>query len=214
MTRFSVGVLTLTVATWVALLARIASDPTNHVGAEPLLAVVPFVILLPLAWLGSTPKKQGIRLILTVYALLSIAAIVSLDRANVLVQYDRWAKRGMPERPCAGIVWYITACQRPVVPPARHAGVPPEAVWTGGVDGGAWVACKGPFSTEYDCKVFHDHTGEVVASGRFTFVGPGSPPDARLLEFNGFDGDAIHLNSGRSLTSRRLPAATITPPAQ
>lgn len=111
MTRLTAGALFVTAATWAALVARIASDPANHVGAEPLLAMVPFSILLLLAWLGPQPQQRGVRIVLTVYALVSLAAVVSIDRTNVLVQYDRWTSRGMPERPCDGIARYVMACK-------------------------------------------------------------------------------------------------------
>lgn len=100
----------MTVASWAVLLTRVVSDPTNHIGVEPLLAAVPFVILVPLAWLARTPRRTGLRVGLAVYGLLSILAIVAADRANVLVQYDRWAHRGMPERPCTGFARYLWAC--------------------------------------------------------------------------------------------------------
>ena len=103
--------LLLTVATWGALLARVVSDPTNHVGVEPLLAIVPFLGLVSLSWLSGTRTPYGHRVALTAYALLSIVAIVGLDRVNVLVQYDRWAERGMPGRPCAGIARHLWACE-------------------------------------------------------------------------------------------------------
>jgi hypothetical protein len=103
--------LALTVATWTALVGRIVSDPTNHVAVEPLLAVVPFVILASLAWSDKVQTGKALRVGLLVYALLSILVIVGADRANVLVQYDRWAKRGMPNRPCAGIAGHIWSCK-------------------------------------------------------------------------------------------------------
>jgi hypothetical protein len=96
----------------------------------------------------------------------------------------------------------LAACPSPVKAPARHAKVPPEAVWSGGADGGAWIACTGPIASAYDCKVFHDFTGELEVSGRFAYVGPGSPPDARSLDLNGFDGTTIFLKRGRSLVLR------------
>lgn len=111
MIRSALGAaLLLTVATWAALLGRIISDPTNHVGVDPLIAVLPFLILVSLSWLTKVPRHAGLRSGHTVYALLSILAIVGVDHANVLVQYDRWAERGMPERPCAGIVRHLWAC--------------------------------------------------------------------------------------------------------
>lgn len=112
MTRAALsGTLLLTIAVWAALLERIVSDPTNHVGVEPLLAVVPFLIVVSLSWLTKVPRHAGLRAGVTVYALLSIVAIVGVDRANVLVQYDRWAERGMPERPCAGMARSFWACK-------------------------------------------------------------------------------------------------------
>lgn len=111
------------------------------------------------------------------------------------------------------LLW-LAGCQTPVVPPARHANVPADAVWSGGADGGAWIACVGPVATTYDCKVFDDFTGELRAAGRFTFVGQGAPPGARLLDLNGFDGDTIHLKGGRSLVKPRQPAAPVTLPAR
>jgi hypothetical protein len=102
--------LILTLVTWGALLARITSDPTNHVSIEPLLAMVPFVILVPLSW-TRTPARPRLRVALTAYGLASILAMLGVDRANILVQYDRWTERGMPERPCAGISRHLWACE-------------------------------------------------------------------------------------------------------
>jgi hypothetical protein len=99
-------------------------------------------------------------------------------------------------------LFWLAGCQAPVVPPARHAKVPADAVWSGGADGGAWIACAGPIARAYDCKVFHDLTGELEISGRFAYMGPGSPPDARSLDLNGFDGTTIFLKKGRSLVPR------------
>lgn len=100
----------LTLVTWAALLARIISDPTNHVSLEPLLAMVPFLVLVPLCWTRA-PVRTRLRVALTVYGLVSILAILVVDRANVLVQYDRWTERGMPERPCAGAARHLWACK-------------------------------------------------------------------------------------------------------
>jgi hypothetical protein len=100
----------LTLVTWGALLARIVSDPTNHVSIEPLLAMVPFIVLVPLCW-TRTLARTRLRVALTVYSVVSILAVLGVDRANVLVQYDRWTERGMPERPCAGMAQHLWACK-------------------------------------------------------------------------------------------------------
>lgn len=112
MLRSAVAIaLLLTIGTWAVLVGRIVSDPTNHVAVEPLLAVVPFVILASLAWLPKARVATAPRAGILLYALLSVLAIIGADHANVLVQYDRWAERGMPERPCAGIVRHLWACK-------------------------------------------------------------------------------------------------------
>jgi hypothetical protein len=52
------------------------------------------------------------RAVVTAYVVLSLAALVAMDRMNVLVQYDRWLSRGMPERPCGDVTRHFWACQR------------------------------------------------------------------------------------------------------
>jgi len=53
--------------------------------------------------------------------------------------------------------------------PMRPSTVTAEAVWAGGVDGGAWLDCrfnaKEPF-TEYECVIWHDE-GHLWSSGLF-----------------------------------------------
>jgi hypothetical protein len=51
------------------------------------------------------------RAVVTSFAVLSIVAVVVIDGANVLVQYDRWAQRGMPERPCGSILRHVWSCR-------------------------------------------------------------------------------------------------------
>jgi len=102
--------LILSAATWVALLGRILSDPTNHVAPDPRLAVVPFVALIVLASLTKTPTRAVTRGLVVAYALLSVLAILGAERANVLVQYERWIERGMPDRPCSGVARHLWAC--------------------------------------------------------------------------------------------------------
>ena len=91
---------------------RIAFDATNHVAVEPLLAVAPFVLVVLLSWVGVSRARKGVRIALTAYSLASIAAIYGMDRGNVLVQYARWAERGIPERPCVGVMRHIWACRK------------------------------------------------------------------------------------------------------
>lgn len=49
----------------------------------------------------------------------------------------------------------------------RPTGVPPEAVWAGGVDGGNWITCTAEDHDFNYCVVYHDFTGDVRLSGSF-----------------------------------------------
>lgn len=97
---------------WSALVLRIIGEPGNHVGQEPLLAIFPFLLLLVVAWLPRYRRRRAARAFVTAYALFSLLALVAIDRTNVLVQYDRWVKRGMPDKPCGEIVQRFWACDR------------------------------------------------------------------------------------------------------
>ena len=107
-----VAALVASLLVWAALIERIVHQPANHVGPEPLLAAIPFVALLAVAWLRRYRRWKTTRVLVTAYVLLSLSALVAMDRANVLVQYERWLRRGMPERPCGDLVRNIWACYR------------------------------------------------------------------------------------------------------
>lgn len=107
-----VAALMASLLVWAAFVERIVRDPANHIGPEPLLAVIPFVVLLAVAWLRRYGRWKATRVLVTAYVVLSLSALVAMDRANVLVQYERWLRRGMPERPCGDVVRNIWACYR------------------------------------------------------------------------------------------------------
>ena len=102
----------------------------------------------------------------------------------------------------------ITAACRAAdpMPPERKPGIPAEAVWAGGVDGGDWILCV-PVATpsRYSCRVYNDYTGKLTASGEFIRrreAGGSVKPERRLtdsatptgkLHYQYFDGVVIHL---------------------
>jgi hypothetical protein len=106
-----VATLLASAAVWVALGVRIVGDPVNHVGTEPLLALIPFALLAIVSWLPRYRHRRILRAVVTSYAVLSVVAVGVLDSANVLVQYERWAQRGMPERPCGDILRHVWSCR-------------------------------------------------------------------------------------------------------
>ncbi len=108
--------------------------------------------------------------------------------------------------PLAAVILSV-AC--PASPP-RPQSVSTKAVWAGGSDGGAWIACTPSFKEPhlgYDCIVYHD-SGAVWAQGSFIVAerhngkheypsGGFLPPDIGRYEW--FDGRQIAVNANRSL---------------
>ncbi len=92
--------------------------------------------------------------------------------------------------------------------PKRVAGVPQEAVWAGGADGGSWILCepRNAEGTRYFCRVFNDFSGKEMASGEYVLrkaewnreqqkalyseVGE----FRQRLKYNSFDGSKISLS--------------------
>lgn len=48
-------------------------------------------------WWGTGLQRAGMALV--VLGLLTVLGIVLLDRLDILVEYEAWLRRGMPERP-------------------------------------------------------------------------------------------------------------------
>lgn len=71
----------------------------NHCGVELMLTLVPLSIaaLVAIMAVASQEKKRAARIALTLN-ILAIIFFISIDRFNVMVQYDRWLERGMPAR--------------------------------------------------------------------------------------------------------------------
>lgn len=66
-------------------------------------------------------------------------------------------------------VLYLVSRDFSVRAPDRIRGVPDEAVWAGGPDGGSWFLCKdsqmGP--SYYDCEVYNDFDASFVTRGSY-----------------------------------------------
>lgn len=78
-------------------------NASGHTGWEPFTSLAVFV---PAALAGggmlgfrrSMPEVKRVGAIALAVGLAGIALVVWLDRTNRLVQYERWIRRGMPER--------------------------------------------------------------------------------------------------------------------
>jgi hypothetical protein len=97
------------------------------------------------------------------------------------------------------------------VPPERKPGIPQEAVWAGGLDGGAWIQCSKQKGFQYSCSIYNDFTGELMAKGVFFHrriiydssenkqIIKDLPNEKDLSPYNFFDGVFIHLAPGEAL---------------
>lgn len=87
-------------------------------------------------------------------------------------------------------------------PPPRPRGVPANAVWAGGVDGGDFILLNpaAPDGT-YSAKIYNDHSGDVEFSGKLRLKEPSQAPidlhDPKA--YSGWDGESLLLSDGRIL---------------
>ena len=110
---------------------------------------------------------------------------------------------------CAA-TFYLAGCSRcsqQAGPPARAHGIPQDAVWAGGVDGGAWIACRVIGRRQADCAIYWEN-GDLDYEGSFeSTVDLGN--DALLYDF--YSGDSIGLlPSGR--LNAKMPAERAVSP--
>lgn len=114
---------------------------------------------------------------------LSIAAAVTVIIGGLMVAIALVISHAEPARPRR---------------PERPAGVPPDAVWAGGVDGGDFFRCR-PERTRYRCAVYDDHTGDLLAEGAFVLEDEPGGVSKAALQFDSFDGYTIYLRGNRIL---------------
>ena len=96
---------------------------------------------------------------------------------------------------------FVVSCSRQPSPPPRPNGVPADALWAGGSDGGSFIKCDFDSATALDvCSVFNDHTGETEARGQYRVDGRSKAQDAARFEYSAFDGKRIYLKDGSVLS--------------
>lgn len=74
---------------------------TYHTGFEPYDLVVLYAMMTTFGVLRliRAPKRRWVTVLLVAMSVASMATIVWLDRNNVVVEYNRWIRRGMPAKP-------------------------------------------------------------------------------------------------------------------
>lgn len=74
-------------------------------------------------------------------------------------------------------------------PPAKPNGVPTEAVWAGGPDGGSFVFCDVDLKRDVNrCNVWNDFTGQLVESGEYRLLNEGRAATKSELVYAWADG--------------------------
>ncbi len=84
---------------WGLVVFRVASDPGNHISVN-VLWILPLALVAILA--GALLRAAQLRragMALLVLGLLTVVGVVLLDQLDILVEYESWLERGMPERP-------------------------------------------------------------------------------------------------------------------
>lgn len=94
--------------------------------------------------------------------------------------------------------------------PQRPTGVPPDAVWAGGAEGGAWIRCVAE-GARNRCSVYNDFTGQLETEGLFVIRGTQAGVPRNELGYNGFDGTSIYLLNGKVLVPAEVPDAGQSP---
>ena len=95
--------------------------------------------------------------------------------------------------------------------PKRKVGIPKDAVWAGGIDGGSWILCSNQKEFKYDCTIYNDHTGELMARGTFLhrrvsynistekLIVEELKAEKTLPSYSYYDGDFIRLDGNEAL---------------
>jgi hypothetical protein len=90
-------------------------------------------------------------------------------------------------------------------PPVRPRGVPQQAVWAGGPDGGDWFYCRslGASPTNrFFVTVYAEETGTIVYKGAFRLEGPALDTTQLYRLLGGaYTGDEIFLEDKRKLVA-------------
>ncbi|MER2520562.1 MAG: hypothetical protein ABTQ34_07735 [Bdellovibrionales bacterium] len=84
---------------WGYVVWRIGHTPENHVGWNVLWAIAPFILLTILAAIHAKIMSFSFSTWIVAFALISCLLIVALHKFNIMVPYETWIARGMPERP-------------------------------------------------------------------------------------------------------------------
>jgi hypothetical protein len=99
----------------------------------------------------------------------------------------------------------LLACRQPasLEPKTRPSGVPGDAVWAGGADGGAYVRCTADVIHDVNlCTVWNDYTGGSIGPGKYRLEKENRAATVSELRITGAVNEFIYLQGG--LVLKRL----------
>jgi hypothetical protein len=93
------GLLSLGTLGW--LVFSVATHDANHVAWDPWRLYPVFVGSLAVAVVRAVVVRRLTRIswLLLLLAIAGVLSLAAVDRFNVLVEYEEWLKRGLPDRP-------------------------------------------------------------------------------------------------------------------
>lgn len=98
------------------------------------------------------------------------------------------------------LVLLFSSCQ-----PSLPTGVPQNASWAGGADGGAWILCESHDEGSYSCSIYNE-TGSLLKRDIFRFENSSMPSlDAATLKtigYSSWDGVSIILINHQKLVTQ------------
>lgn len=75
---------------------RIISNPVNHIGIDIYLLMYFFIFLTLLSIVAFVKTKNKISILTIIVGVISNILLFLIDEYNILVGYEKWLQRGMP----------------------------------------------------------------------------------------------------------------------
>jgi hypothetical protein len=101
----------------------------------------------------------------------------------------------------AATISFLSCGPSELRPARKPSGVPVDAVWAGGADGGAYIRCSIDLDRDVDrCTIWNDYTGQTAGPHDYRLQKEHRAARASELKFLGAGGESIFLQNGLILS--------------